>query len=79
MLHPVIEKKIERNLQESFALPGFNKLTAKDHLTLSESFPLITAVLHTPKGGDPTYPTDQPTLVPVIYASFAEAVVRYCW
>ena len=32
---------------------------------------------------DPTkaveYPTDQPTKVPVIYASFAEAVVRYCW
>lgn len=54
MLHPVIEKKIERTLQESFALPGFNKLTAKDHLTLSDSFPLITAVLHTPKGGDPT-------------------------
>ena len=26
-----------------------------------------------------TYPTDQPTIVPVIYASFAEAVVRYCW
>ena len=25
------------------------------------------------------YPTDQPTIVPVIYASFAEAVVRYCW
>ena len=28
---------------------------------------------------DEEYPTDQPTIVPVIYASFAEAVVRYCW
>mgnify|MGYP003832596955 CR=1 FL=1 len=32
-----------------------------------------------PMDGIETYPTDQPTIVPVIYASFAEAVVRYCW
>ncbi len=73
----ILSQSTEETLYSS---KNFNPSEVKSHdsngqvIKVRYTYPLD----YTITSGAP-YPTDQPTIVPVIYASFAEAVVRYCW
>ncbi|RZK01657.1 MAG: hypothetical protein EOO46_19635 [Flavobacterium sp.] len=53
-LQKKIELKVEENLRKAFTVPNFKKIVPSTHIDLLHSFPLLSCVLYTPSGEDPT-------------------------